>query len=233
MPRIGIVAAFHSELRPVVRGWERRGSVWLGRIGPVEVRAACAGMGSAAVTRACDQIIGCPTSARGSQPWEQPIDTLVSVGFAGSLSCGLKPPEACAVREVIDAATGERFPTLDPDGQRLITLDHVADPLEKRRLAEKFQAVLVDMEAAAVARFARSHSLGFSCVKAVTDGPNDQLPDFNRFTGPDGQLRLPALILHALTHPQTWSPLRRLARNSSAAAEELAVFMSRRIGTSK
>lgn len=216
MPRIGIVAAFHSELKPLVRGWERRRSVWVGRLGPCQAVAACAGMGSAAATRACEQLL---TSG--------PIDTLVSIGFAGSLSCGLKPPQACAVREVIDSATGERFTTLDPDGQRLITLDHVADPAEKRRLAEQFQAVLVDMEAAAVARFAQSHNLGFFCFKAVTDGPNDRLPDFNRFTGPDNQLRLPDLILHALTHPKTWAPLLRLARNSSAASAELTQFLFR------
>lgn len=227
MPRIGIVAAFHSELKPLVRGWERRGSVWVGRLGPCQAVAACAGMGSAAATRACEQILGYPTSARDSQTREEPIDTLVSIGFAGSLSCGLKPPQACAVREVIDSATGERFTTLDPDGQRLITLDHVADPAEKRRLAEQFQAVLVDMEAAAVARFAQSHNLGFFCFKAVTDGPNDRLPDFNRFTGPDNQLRLPDLILHALTHPKTWAPLLRLARNSSAASAELTQFLFR------
>lgn len=233
MPRIGIVAAFHSELKPLVRGWERHGSLWLGRLGPVEVRAACAGMGSAAATRACRQVIECPTSARDSQTWEEPIDTLVSMGFAGSLSCGLKPPEACAVREVVDAASGERFATDSSDGQRLVTLDHVADPAEKRRLAEQYQAVLVDMEAAAVARFARGRGLRFLCFKAVTDGPNDLLPDFSRFTSPDGQLRLPALLLHAFAHPRTWSPLRRLARNSRAAAHELTPFLSRRIDTSK
>jgi len=222
MPRIGIIAAFHNELKPLVRGWQRRGSLWIGRLGPCEAVAVCAGMGSAAATRACEQIL-----ASG------PVHTLVSIGFAGSLSCGLRPPEACAVREVVDAATGERFLTPDADGQRLITLGHVAGPAEKRRLAEQYQAVLVDMEAAAVARIARTHNLGFSCFKAVTDGPNDQLPDFNRFTGPGGQLRLPALVLHALTHPRTWSPLVRLARNSSAAADELTPFLLRRIGTSQ
>ncbi len=222
MPRIGIIAAFHSELKPLVRGWQRRGPLWLGRIGRCEAVAACGGMGSAAAARAGEQIL-----ASG------PVDTLVSIGFAGSLSCGLKPPEACAVREVVDAATGERFPTPDADGQRLITLGHIAGPAEKRRLAEQYQAVLVDMEAAAVARLARRHSLRFFCFKAVTDGPNDQLPDFNRFTGGDGRLRLPALLLHSLTHPRTWPPLLRLARSSSAAAAELTPFLLRRIGTSQ
>jgi adenosylhomocysteine nucleosidase len=216
MKRIGMVAALPGELKPLVRGWQRRGPVFVGRIGDSEIVAACAGMGADAVTRACEQVL-----ASGS------IDALASVGWAGSLSCGLKPPEAVAVREVIDARSGERFSTADAQGQRLITIDHVVAAPEKRSLAMQYQAALVDMEAAAVARCARVGNLPFLCFKAVSDGPNDNLPDFNLFTGADGQLRMPALVAWALLHPQYWAAFGRLGKNSRLAAEELAKLSTR------
>jgi adenosylhomocysteine nucleosidase len=101
----------------------------------------------------------------------------------------------------------------------------VADAQEKRRLAQQYQAVLVDMEAAAVARVARAQRLDFYCFKAVSDGPNDRLPDFNRFTSPDGQLRMPTFIAYAVMHPKYWGPLRALGRNSMEAARQLALFV--------
>lgn len=233
MNTIALIAALPSELQPLTRGWQRSGAVLRGRIGDCEILATSAGMGAAAVTRACETILA-------TAPANAPLDTLVSIGYAGSLSCGLRPPDACAIREVIDAASDERFPT-DPwpastpaamKPQRLVSLDHVADPEAKRRLAERYQATLVDMEAAAVARFAVAHSLKFLCFKAVTDGPNDRLPDFGRFTGSDGHLRFPAFIAWALVHPGYWGVLRRLGQNSRLAALELSNFVSRALSGS-
>lgn len=215
MKRIGIVAALPSELRPLIHHWPRTAHMATGHIGDLEAVATCAGMGAQAVTRACEVLF-----ASG------PLDALVSVGYAGSLSCGLSAPEAVSAREVIDAATGDRFPTDQPadqaKGHRLVTLDHVAGPHEKRRLAESWQAVMVDMEAATVARFARANNLRFLCFKAITDGPNDKLPDFNRFTNSNGQLRIPAFAFWTLWHPQYWRVLSELEKNSHAASHQLA-----------
>lgn len=228
MKTIALIAALPSELAPLTRGWPRSGGVLRGRIGNQEILAATAGMGSAAVTRACEAVLASNAL----------IDTVISIGYAGSLSCGLRPPDACAVREVIDAATDERFATqplpqnLPIKPQRLVTLDRVADPEAKRRLAEKYQATLVDMEAAAVARFASAHNLRFLCFKAVTDGPNDQLPDFRRFTTEGGQLRMGSLVAWALVHPGCWAALRHLGQNSRQAARELANFVSRALSGS-
>ena len=218
MKRIGIIAALPGELRPLVHNWDRRGAVWSGRIGQHEAVAACAGMGAAAVTRACERVL-----ADGA------LDALVSIGWAGSLSCGLRTATATVVREVIDAGSGERFPTAIPDGQRLITIDRVADAQEKRRLAQEYQAVLVDMEAATVARLARTKDLDFYCFKGISDGPSDKLPDFNRFIGADGQLRMAAFLTWAAVHPATWRPIGRLAKNSRAAAGELAQLVITRL----
>ncbi len=60
------------------------------------------------------------------------------------------------------------------------------------------------MEAAAIARLAAMRGIPFYCIKGVSDGLTDHLPDFNRFLSPAGQFQiarfdslcfLPALVL--------------------------------------
>jgi adenosylhomocysteine nucleosidase len=216
------IAALPAELKPLVDGWKKDGHLYRGRIGRTEAVATCAGMGAAAATRACEQALSA----------EPAVGAIVSLGYAGSVSCGIQVGSAYAIREVIEAATGEIFPTRSSDGQRLITLDHVAGTQEKRDLATRHQAVLVDMEAATVARFACTHNVGFYAFKAITDGPNDKLPDFNRFTGPDGQLRMPAFLPWLAVHPQYWGAVRNLARNSRRASQQLAEFIERTFAAS-
>lgn len=217
---LALIAALPSEIRPLTRGWQKRGAgtqqAWTGRIGSTGAVAIAAGMSAAAATRACEAALA-----------EGGIDALASVGYAGSVSCGLQAGQAYAIREVIDAASGDHFSTDNGQGQRLITLSHVADVQEKRTLAGQYQAVMVDMEAAAVARFARAHNLRFYAFKAITDGPNDKLPDFNRFITSDGQLRMGALLGWATIHPGSWRTLGRLGENSRRAAEHLAALIPR------
>ena len=45
-------------------------------------------------------------------------------------------------------------------------------------------AALVDMEAAAIGRLAAMRGIPFYCIKGVSDGLTDNLPDFNRFIVP-------------------------------------------------
>lgn len=211
MKRIAIIAALPGELKPLVEGWRREGRVYAGSIGQTECIAVSAGMGAKSAEAACSMAFG-----------DGPIDTLVSLGWAGSLSCGLKPPGAFVISEVVDSLTGEIYPTASNGGQRLVTLDHVARYDEKRKIAERYQAPLVDMEAATVGRIAQEKGVGFYCFKGISDGSNDKLPDFNRFIGADGQLRMPAFISYALFHPQYWAALKQLGENSKAAASNLA-----------
>lgn len=215
MKRVGIIAALLGELKPLIRGWTQRGPLHYGRIGEIECIAAAGGMGAEAATRACELILA-----------EGKLDALVSIGWAGALSCGLKPRTACAIYDVIDGVTSERFVTDFPAGQRLLTLDHVARQEEKRTLAEKYQAPLVDMEAASVARIAAARNLAFYCFKGISDGYNDKLPDFTRFLGKDGQLRMPLFITYALLHPKYWPALKQLERQSKVAAEKLATIVT-------
>jgi adenosylhomocysteine nucleosidase len=215
MNNIAIIAALPGELKPLVRGWEPRGrNIWAGRIADCEALAIAGGIGAAAAQRAVERAFA-----------EANPSALVSCGWAGALTCAVKPPDACVISEIVDAASGEHFGTASRDGFRLITLDRVARYDEKRALAMQHQAVLVDMEAAAVARMAAARSIPFYCFKGISDGYLDRLPDFSRFINGSGELRMPAFLAYAALHPQYWAALRRLGENSGEAASALANLM--------
>jgi adenosylhomocysteine nucleosidase len=110
-------------------------------------------------------------------------------------------------------------------GVLLVTSPVVAGEREKQRLAAAYGAGLVDMEAAGVARLAAMRGIPFYCVKGVSDGFRDRLPDFNRFIGPGGEFRLAGFVLYALLRPWNWPALMRMGENSRKAAGEIAELL--------
>ena len=212
--RIAIVAALPGELAPLVRGWKSTAKhAWTGAIGPHACLAIAGGMGAPSVNRAV---------ARVRSEFDPHV--LVSYGWAGALTCAVKPGMACAISEVVDVTNGKRVTTDNPQGIRLLTLNHVARGDEKRKLAERYQSVLVDMEAAAVSRLARQQRLRFFCFKGVSDGYNDRLPDFGRFISTEGQLRMPPFLAYVAMRPWYWASLARLGTMSRTAATALATL---------
>ena len=124
--------------------------------------------------------------------------------------------------------TGEHFATNFPlpEGSgvplRLVTIDHIVQYAEKRQLAGLYQAVLVDMEAATVARFARSQNIPFYCLKAISDEIADILPDFGRYTDADGHLRVAPLLGHVAVRPKYWPAMLRIGQNAKSGARAVA-----------
>jgi adenosylhomocysteine nucleosidase len=216
MTRTAIIAALPGELKPLVRGWPHgtRNGVhfWAQRDSEDEWIAACAGAGQAAATRAFAAI------EDGG-----PIDLVFSVGWAGALGPELAPGSAYNVAGAIDVRTGERFPCDAEAGEVwLTTSPRVADDAEKRRLASAYRAGLVDMEAAAIGRLAKMREIPFYCIKGVSDGVDDRLPDFNRFLAADGNIMLSRLILFAILRPWYWPALVKMGENSKKAAQSIA-----------
>lgn len=212
MKKIAIIAALPGELKPLVHGWQTGGrNLWTGRVGEYEATAVAGGMGASAAERGVERVLA------DGHP-----DALVSYGWTGALTCAVKPPAVCVISEVVDAGSGERFATRSADGFRLITLDHVARADEKRGLAAKHQSVLVDMEAATVARIAAARGIPFYCFKGVADGYLDVLPDFSLFMNGTGELRMGAFLAHVAVRPKYWASIGRLGKNSGAAATALA-----------
>ncbi len=216
MTRIAIIAALPGELKPLVRGWhhERRSDVdlWSARHKDAEWVAACAGMGKPAASHAFAQV------ESGGK-----VNRVISIGWAGALRPEMEAGQAYRAAGVIDLQTGERFAAARAGNLApwLVTSAQVADASEKRRLAAEYQAGLVDMEAAGIARLAAMRGIPFECVKGVSDGFSENLPDFNRFVSPQGQLRLSRLLFFVLPRPWYWPALIRMGENSKKASHNL------------
>ncbi|HUA93235.1 MAG TPA: hypothetical protein VL991_11735 [Terracidiphilus sp.] len=215
MIRTAIIAAMPGELKPLVRGWhhKRRNRVdlWRWRFDG-EWIAACAGAGQNAATRALAEV-----------EKDGPVASVVSIGWAGALSETFQHGQAYRVSGVVDILTGERFRTApsSPD-LWLATSPKVADAAEKQRLATAYRAGLVDMEAAAIARLAAMRGIAFHCIKGVSDGFTDRLPDFNRFLTSEGRFQLARFTLFALFHPGYWPALKQMGENSKKASLNMA-----------
>jgi adenosylhomocysteine nucleosidase len=216
MNRIAIIAALPGELKHLVRGWahERRSGVdmWQTRRETVEWIAACAGMGQQAAVRAFSEV------EKGG-----PVDSVISVGWAGALRGEIEAGKAYRTAGVVDLRTGERFAVAGALARDpwLVTSSAVAGVAEKRRLAVDYNAGLVDMEAAAIARLAAMRGITFGCFKGVSDGVSESLPDFNRFISSQGQLMLSRLLFFVLPRPWYWPALIRMGENSSKASHSL------------
>jgi adenosylhomocysteine nucleosidase len=216
MTRIAIIAAMPGELKPLTRRWQHLRSngvdLWRRGLDGGEWIAACAGAGVNQAAKAFAEIekLG-------------PIDKVISTGWAGALREELDVGQAYDVSTVIDARTGERFVTAGPPSDCwLVTSPCVADVPEKKRLASTYEAALVDMEAAVVARLAKMRGIPFYCIKGISDGYSDQLPDFNRFISPGGQFKLARFMVFAVLHPWYWHALIRMGENSRKAARNIA-----------
>jgi adenosylhomocysteine nucleosidase len=216
MTRVAIIAAMPGELKPLVRGWQHESrsgvDLWHWRSDEGEWIAACAGAGVQAATRAFAEV-----EKTG------PLDQLISTGWGGALREDLTPGQVCHVSTIIDARTGERFVASGPtDDCWLVTSPKVADASEKQRLAATYGAALVDMEAAAIARLAQMRGIPFYCIKGISDGYSDQLPDFNRFLTPDGHFQLVRFAVFCLLRPWHWPALIRMGENSRKASIRIA-----------
>lgn len=216
MTRVAIIAAMPGELKPLVRGWPHsvRNNIhfWAQRSEEEEWIAACAGAGQDAATRAFAAL------EEGG-----PIDLAFSLGWVGALRPEIAPGSAHNVAGVIDVLTGERFRCDAHAGELwLATSPKVADAAEKIRLAATYNADLVDMEAAALARLSAMRGIPFYCFKGVSDGFSENLPDFNRFMTPDGQFLLSRLLFFVLPRPWYWPALIRMGENSKKASQSMA-----------
>ena len=216
--RVAIVAALPGELKPLVRQWRRiettvRGTrKWVLSNGEDTWIAVCAGMGAEAARRAFAL-----AEADG------PVDLVLSVGWVGSLHQGVRAGSVQVPTEVIDAQTGEEFSLTQGSRRlRLVTTSRVADAREKIRLASTYQdAVVVDMEAATIARLAEIRKVPLLCIKGVSDAVGTDLPDLNPFINRKGQLRMVPFLLHVAVRPKYWPSLIHLGRNSARTAEAM------------
>jgi adenosylhomocysteine nucleosidase len=216
--RIAIIAALPGELKPLVKGWQRIATNTSGTKKWVLTRdadtwiAVCAGMGAEAALRAYATAVS-----------DGPVDMLLSVGWAGSLHAEVPLGTVQVPTAVIDAQTGEQFNLTEGKRQwRLVTTPRVADDVEKMRLTATYQgAVLVDMEAATVARLAAMNEIPLLCIKGISDAAGATLPDLNPFIDQRGQMRMAGFLAYIAIRPRYWPSLLHLGKNSARAADAM------------
>jgi adenosylhomocysteine nucleosidase len=188
------------------------------------------GLGAAAVERALGWALGGPPF--GNVPYRPKL--VLSAGFSGALRPDLRVGDLVLATEVIDTE-GHRWPATWPGelppGEwrpplrrgRLLTVPALAGGAgEKQGLGERFGALAVDMETAAVARLCHKREVPFGCLRAVSDDVDTPLsPQLVGLLkgGRVAPLRLAAALAQ---RPALAGELWRLARNTRAAARQLA-----------
>ncbi len=108
----------------------------------------------------------------------------------------------------------------------LLTVDRVVTrPAEKASVWTAHGALAVDMESAHVIAWAGQAGLPALAVRAVADGPDDEVPaELFRALGADGRVR-PAAVASLLRRPALVGAAWRLGRRSRHALESLARFV--------
>jgi len=213
-----MVAALEREVRPLVKDWgivkrEHGGRrfTFFERDSAVVV---CGGIGADAARRATE----------ASFYFYHPA-LILSVGFAGALDPTLKVGNIFLPRFVVDVNDGRRVETSSGTGT-LLTISGIAGANQKAKYLKDYGAAALDMEAAAVARAAQSHSIPFSAVKAISDEHNFDFPPMERFVSPCGQFHTSAFVAFVAVRPWLWVRTVRLAGNSAKASRALCDWLN-------
>lgn len=215
-PRIAILAALPREIGPLVKDWPLRShSAAEGWTIAENDRAiaVCAGMGKERVTYALDL-----AKQRGA------LHTIVSAGYAGALRPEIGRSSVYWPSLIIDTATGKSF-SCDGGRGTLVTADHVVNGDEKAQMAMQWNADLVDMETATIARLSQLQGFRFRSVRVVSDEFGDRLPNFTGFVDRNGGIRQFAMAVHLATHPIGIPTAVRFAGRSRQASEKLAAAL--------
>ncbi|HEX6996966.1 MAG TPA: hypothetical protein VF322_02405 [Gammaproteobacteria bacterium] len=163
------------------------------------------------------------------------VRALVSFGLAGGLAADVRPGRLLLPREVV-TPDARRF-AVDPhwharlagalasttvDDRPLLAAAGVVASADEKRRAAALGAAGADLESGAIAAAAARAGVPFAVIRAVADGPGDDLPaDVSAWVGADGETRL-ARVLVAALRPRNWLPLVTLARRYAAARRSLA-----------
>jgi adenosylhomocysteine nucleosidase len=190
------------------------------------------GVGTDSAARALDWLLAAPPL--DNVPYRPKV--VLSAGFCGALRPGYRVGDVIVADEVVaegkswpapwpgTLAAGDWQPPLKHD--RLLCVPHlIGDVAEKRALAARHGAGVVDMESAAVAQACARAGVPFGCVRAVSDDCDTPLSPALTACLAGGRVA-PLRLLAATARspglvPQMW----RLARQTRYAAGQLALAL--------
>jgi adenosylhomocysteine nucleosidase len=221
-PRIAIVAAIERELAPLIQDWGlstvHAGNRTLICYESENAVAVFSGMGCKRSEEAARAVVE-----------KYAPQVLISAGLAGALIRSMKVGTVVLPNVIVDAASGTEYRcSLGGDaigGGVLVSNFEIAGKESKPELVECFHALVVDMEAAGVARVAMENDLGFRCVKAISDEFDFEMPPLNRFVDREGKLETTKLVRWMSVRPQYWAAMIALGRNSRKAIRALCEWL--------
>jgi adenosylhomocysteine nucleosidase len=214
VPKVVIIAALRQEIDELLTGEARQVQYLQEGKSPTYIRddfsITCAGIGPLAASDAADALI------QQLHP-----ELVISVGFAGAADPSLSAGAVITPKTVIDTKSGLAFSTIRGEGV-LVSSPKIVNAQEKAQLRQRYGALAVDMEAAAVAERAHHYGIPFLGVKSISDTSETTLPDLGRFVREDGAFSTTSFLTYLMFHPTWWPAVRRLAINSTIAARTLA-----------
>lgn len=160
---------------------------------------------------------------------------IISTGFCGALTAGLKVGQIVVANEVLDHE-GQRLQIdigmqSDPDRGlsvgRTITVNRIVRSVaEKKDLADATGAIAVDMETFAIAQLCQERKTRFLAIRAVSDDLSADLPsEVLSLMGETGSVRMGAVIGALWKRPSSYKDMWRLRENALLAGEHLARFL--------
>ena len=206
---VGVVAAMPIEMAPLVGKRQSRQVNGVSLFDLDRAVVAVGGIGEKCARRAAEAAVD-----------DAGPKLLVSAGIAGAISPQLKVGDVLQIREVVDVATGVRYPASGGEGM-LATSQDVSDALEKCQLLAKYGADVVDMEGAAVAQVATERGLKFAAVKAISDDVSFKMPPLMRFIDEHGRFHNGQFLLYVALRPKWWPVLGRIRANTAVATANL------------
>lgn len=226
---IAVIAALDRELHPLVDEWNSRPLSANGKaLHCYHTGGLIAVAGGIGATHA-------EAAARAAMENYHP-QILVSAGLAGALIRSLKVGSIVTPNVIVDAATRTEYRCnvggAVVGGGVLVTSGEVVGAEAKSALVERFHGLVVDMEAAGVARVAQEFNVGFRCVKAISDEFDFAMPPLSRFVDEQGNFKTGKFVTWAALRPQQWAGVLRLARNSSRAARALSQWLKNNLSGS-
>lgn len=226
MSKIVIIAAMERELAPLVRSWKRSelsaGEKKFVFFESENVVAIISG-------------IGCKNAEQAAQAAVERFQpaSLISVGLAGALIRSLKVGSVFLPNIVVDTADGAEYrcaaDSRHISGGVLVSASEIASAEAKEQLVQRFHALVVDMEAAGVAKIAQAANIDFRCVKAISDETDFVMPPMAEFIDANGNFQSGRFVAWALVRPWHWAKVATLAGNSSKATQALCAWLGKNL----